>query len=142
MKIRDVMTSPVIRIDPEESVAVAARTLAHYNIGVLPVCGGSGRVCGMVTDRDIVTRCLAAGRSPAATTVRDVMTAQVVAARPDMDAEDAAALMGKQQVRRLPVMENGRLCGMVTLGDLANGKENVGNVAGTLGEISSNISHR
>ena len=62
MKIREVMTNPVIRINPEESVAVAARTLAHYNIGVLPVCGGDGRVCGLVTDRDLVTRCVASGR--------------------------------------------------------------------------------
>lgn len=59
MKLRDVMTNPVIRINPEESVAVAARTLDRYNIGALPVCGSDGRLCGLVTDRDIVTRCLA-----------------------------------------------------------------------------------
>ena len=67
MKLRDVMSNPVIRIRPEESVAVAARTLARYNIGALPVCGSDGRVCGLVTDRDIVTRCLAANRSPSTT---------------------------------------------------------------------------
>lgn len=142
MKIREVMTNPVIRIDPEESVAVAARTLAHYNIGVLPVCGGNGRICGVVTDRDLVTRCLAAGRSPAGTAVRDVMTGSVVSARPDMEAEEAARLMGRQQVRRLPVVENGRLCGMVSLGDLANRRESAGEAVGALAEISSNISSR
>ena len=56
MKLRDLMTNPVIRIHPEESVAVAARTLARYNIGALPVCGNDGRLWGLVTDRDIVTR--------------------------------------------------------------------------------------
>ena len=62
MKLRDVMTNPVIRIHPDESVAVAARTLNRYNIGALPVCGSDGRVCGLISDRDIVTWCLAAGR--------------------------------------------------------------------------------
>ena len=119
MKVRDVMTNPVIRINPEESVAVAARTLEHYNIGILPVCGYDGNVCGLVTDRDLVTRCLASGRSPMKTPVREVMTSQVIAAKPDMDAAAAAQLMGQRQIRRLPVMENGRLCGMVTIGDLA-----------------------
>ena len=142
MKLRDVMTNPVIRIDPEESVAVAARTLARYNIGVLPVCGGDGRLCGVVTDRDLVTRCLAAGRLPGTTTVREVMTANVVSARPDMDAGAAAHLMGRQQIRRLPVVENDRLCGMVSLGDLANREESVYDATDALAEISSNLSVR
>ena len=142
MKIRDVMTKNVIRIDPEESVAVAARTLAHYNIGVLPVCGGNGEICGLVTDRDLVTRCVASGRNPAATAVRDVMTSNVVSAKPDMDAGTAAMLMGRQQVRRLPVVENGRLCGMVSLGDLANREESVFDATDALAEISSNVSKR
>ena len=119
MKLREVMTHPVIRIHPDETVAVAARTLTHYNIGILPVCGGDGRLCGLVTDRALVTRCLAAGRSPANSPVRDVMTAQVISARPDLDTSMAASLMGREQIRRLPVVENGRLCGMVSLGDLA-----------------------
>ena len=105
MKIREVMTNPVIQIRPEEPVSVAARTLARYNIGSLPVCGSDGRVCGLVTDRDIVTRCLAAGRSPASTTVADVMTGRVISAAPDMDTGAAAHLMGREQVRRLPPRE-------------------------------------
>ena len=142
MKIRDVMTNPLIRIDPEESVAVAARTLAHYNIGALPVCGGDGSVCGLVTDRDLVTRCLAAGRSPASTPVRDVMTVGLVTARPDMDAGAAAHLMGRQQIRRLPVVENGRLCGMVSLGDLAQRQESSIEAGDALTEISGHLSSR
>lgn len=142
MKLREMMTNPVIRIHPEESVAVAARILARYNIGLLPVCGGDGRVCGVVTDRDLVTRCIASGRQPASTQVREVMTTQVVAVRPDMDAAAAAQLMGMQQIRRLPVVENGRLCGMISLGDLA-GREETGNDAkGALADISSNVSVR
>ncbi|MDD6201133.1 MAG: CBS domain-containing protein [Firmicutes bacterium] len=142
MKIRDIMTDSVVKIHPEETVAVAARTLAHYNIGILPVCGGDGRVCGLVTDRDLVTRCMAAGRSPENTRVREVMTGQVVSAQPDMDTGAAAHLMGRQQIRRLPVVENGRLCGMVSLGDLANRDECNPDAADALGDICANISDR
>ena len=142
MKLRDVMTSPVIRIHPDESVAVAARTLEHYNIGILPVCGNDGRMCGLVTDRDLVTRCMAAGRPAAQTTVRDVMTTQLVWASPDMEAGVAAGLMGREQIRRLPVMENGKLCGMVSLGDLAIREETVYDAGDALNEISSSISSR
>lgn len=138
MKIRDVMTDSVVRIDPEESVEVAARLLAHYNIGALPVCGGRGQLCGVVTDRDLVTRCLASGKPPALTAVREVMTGSVISVAPDAETTEAAQLMGRQQIRRLPVVEQGRLCGMVSLGDLANREED-GNA---LARISSNISAR
>ena len=142
MKVRELMSNPVIRIHPEESVAVAARTLARYNIGILPVCGNDGRVCGLVTDRDLVTRCIASGRSASVTPVREVMTTQILSVRPDMDANMAAGIMGRAQVRRLPVLENGRLCGMVSLGDLAVREETGINAGDALGEISSGLSRR
>ena len=142
MKVRELMTAPVIRIQADETVEVAARTLAHYNIGALPVCGSDGRVCGVVTDRDLVTRCLASGRTAGATKVRDVMTGSVVAAQPDMEAGVAAHLMGRQQVRRLPVLENGKLCGMISLGDLANREDSCMDAADALTDICSNISAR
>ena len=142
MKLRDIMSHTVVRIHPEETVAVAARMLEHNNIGALPVCGSDGRLCGVVTDRDIVTRCLAAGKSPQTTSVREVMTGKVYVGRPDMDVSLAAGLMGKEQIRRLPVMENGRLCGMVSLGDLAVREETGLNAGDALGEISSGLSRR
>ena len=139
MKIRSLMTSPCITISPEESVAVASRTLTHYNIGMLPVCDPGGALQGVLTDRDIVTRCLAGGRDPAKTIVRDIMTSQVRTADPNMDAGVAAHLMGAQQIRRLPVVEEGRLCGLVSLGDLANREETVLDAADALTDITSNI---
>lgn len=142
MKLREVMTRPVIRIHPEEPVAVAARTMAQYNIGAMPVCGSNGRVCGMITDRDIVTRCLAAGRSPSQTSVGDVMTANITAVEPDMEATAAADLMGRMQVRRLPVMEKGKLCGMVSLGDLSIKGESTLRAGDALHQISSPLSRR
>jgi len=142
MKLREIMTGPVVRIHPDESVAVAARTLARCNIGMLAVCGSDGRLCGVVTDRDLVTRCIAAGKQPAATPVKAVMTTNVVSVRPDMDTVAAAQLMGQQQVRRLPVLENGRLCGVVSLGDLANREETAYDASDALSGISSNVSVR
>lgn len=142
MKVRDIMTVPAIHISPAESVEVAARTLAQYNIGALPVCGNDGKLCGVITDRDLVTRCVASGKAPANTMVREVMTGQVMSVQPDMETGVAAHLMGRQQVRRLPVVENGRLCGMVSLGDLAKREESVMNAADALTDISENVSHR
>lgn len=142
MKVKDLMTPKVIDIDREESVAVAARALAHYNVGVLPVRNEAGQLCGVVTDRDIVTRCLAAGRTPENTKVGQIMTAQVHSVQPDIDTSVAAHIMGKQQVRRLPVVENGKLCGMISLGDLANREETNYDAADAFGEITSGISSR
>lgn len=142
MKVKDLMTRGLINIRPEESVSVAARTLAHYNIGALPVCGSDGKLCGMLTDRDIVTRCLAANRLPEDTTVREIMTSRVLSVEPNMEVSAAAHLMGRQQVRRLPVVENGNVCGMLSLGDIANNSESSYDATDALTEITSNISSR
>ena len=142
MKLREIMTNQVVRIRPEEPVGVAARMLAQYNIGVLPVCGYDGTLKGLVTDRDIVTRCLAANRDPARTRVSDVMSTRVIAARPDMEIGVAAHLMGREQIRRLPIVENGRLCGMVSLGDMAIQEDTAIDASDALSEISSNVSSR
>ena len=142
MKLREIMSSTVVRIHPEETVAVAARMLEHNNIGALPVCGRDGRLCGMVTDRDLVIRCLAAGKSPETTKVREVMTGKVYVGRPDMDVALAAGLMGREQVRRLPVMENGKLYGMVSLCDLVRKEESSIEAADAFAEISSQLSSR
>ena len=142
MKLRDVMTKTVIRVSPDEPVSVAARALNHYNIGAVPVCGGDGRLQGLLTDRDIVTRCLASGRDPKSTPVKAVMTQGLVTAEPGMDAAMAASLMGAKQIRRLPVVENGRLCGMVSLGDLAKRDEMAYDAGDALANISSNLSVR
>lgn len=142
MKVRDIMTKPVIHVAPGESVEVAARTLTHYNIGALPVCSPEGKLCGVVTDRDLVTRCIASGRQPSDTTVREVMTGKVEQAQPDMDVSVAAHLMGRLQVRRLPVVENGKLCGMVSLGDLARREASIMDAADALSDIAENLSER
>ena len=139
MKIRDIMTSQVVRIGAMEPAEVAARMLTHYNIGVLPVCGEDGRLCGVVTDRDLVTRCMAPGRIAGKVKVCDLMTPRVVTVGPDMEVSAAAHLMGREQVRRLPVVENGRLCGMVSLADLANMENGGLEAAVALSDITNHI---
>ena len=142
MHVKQIMSSPVIRIMEDEPVSVAARTLTHYNIGALPVCSADGKLSGVVTDRDIVTRCLAAERSAENTKVRDIMTAQVLSVAPDTDLSVAAHIMGTRQVRRLPVVENGKVCGMLSLGDLACREETAMDASDALADITNNLSSR
>ena len=139
MKLRDIMSRNVVRVHPKETVSVAARLLESHNIGVLPVCEENGRLCGVVTDRDLVTRCIAANRVPSKTQVRDVMTCRIVSATPDMDVSVAANLMGREQVRRLPVLLDGKLCGMVSVGDLAGREESSYDAAEALEGICTNL---
>lgn len=139
MKVRDIMSNQVIRIGKQEPAEVAARTLTHYNVGILPVCGSDGRVCGVVTDRDLVTRCMAPGFGAGERKVRDVMTGRVISVSPDMDVAEAAAIMGREQIRRLPVVENEKLCGMVSLADLTAMADGGQKAADTLEKIISNV---
>ena len=142
MKLKDLMSRQTVQISPEETVAVAARTLARCNIGSLPVCGQDGVLKGLVTDRDLVIRCLAAGKKPEETKVWEIMTTGVISAGPEMEAGAAAHLMGSRQIRRLPVVEQGRLCGMVSLGDLAKHEDSAYDAADALADISSSLSVR
>ncbi len=141
MKVCDLMCDHVISISPQEPVTSAARLLREQNIGALPVCGDSGELCGVITDRDIVTRCVAAGGSPGEMTVGDVMTAGVVTVSPFVPSGEAARKMADAQIRRLPVCNNGELVGMISLGDLARSRDCGMEAAAALSEISGNV-HR
>lgn len=118
MRVKDCMTKQVISVGGGEPVSVAARLMARHNVGTLPVRGAGGAIEGIVTDRDIILRCVAADKSPRAVRVREVMSGRVISAAPETDAADAARVMAREQVRRLPVIERGSLVGMVTLADL------------------------
>ena len=139
MKVRELMTAPALQIEPGEPVTVAARTLTQYNIGALPVCAADGRLCGLVTDRDLVTRCMASQKPAESTYVRDVMTTQPACVTPDTDVSVAAHLMGRRQIRRLPVVEEGKLRGMLSLADLARWEESIQDAADALENISENL---
>ena len=137
MKVRELMQSPVICAEPGQSVESAAKVLERYRIGAMPVCTSRGQLCGMLTDRDLVVRCVAMGKLPSATCVREIMTRQVISVDPDMDAGVAAHLMGRKRVRRLPVVEAGKVKGILSLDDLAATEQNAYDAADALGEISA-----
>ena len=141
MRVKDCMTKQVISVGAGEPVSVAARLMARYNLGALPVRGADGQLVGMLTDRDIVLRCIAAERSPKAVRVREVMTRSVAAAAPDTDATAAAGIMAARQVRRLPVTEEGRLVGMVSLADLSRRPDYMMEAAEALEDICAGVRH-
>ncbi len=128
MNVQSIMTEHPITVDREETVAAAARLLSRHNIGALPVTTG-GRLVGMITDRDITVRCVAANFDPNITRVRTVMSTGTVTASADQSPVEAARLMGQKQVRRLPVTENGRLVGMLSQRDLVNAADRSGETA-------------
>ncbi|HPS76345.1 MAG TPA: CBS domain-containing protein [Oscillospiraceae bacterium] len=142
MKVYDLMCDHVISVGADEPVTAAARILKQQNIGALPVCGKDGRLQGIVTDRDIVLRCVAPAADPDTLTVRDVMTRGVVTVSPYDDIAAAARLMASSQVRRLPVCQDGAVVGMLALGDLAQNGSCDMEAANALSDISSNIRRR
>ena len=139
MLIRDLMNPSVVTIEPTSSAALAARLISRHNVGALPVCTGDGRLRGVVTDRDIVLRCVAAEEDPAQTPVRDIMTRCCATVSPEDDCREATRLMAAQQVRRLPVVEDGKVVGMISLSDLARSRRFDMEAAQALCEISENI---
>lgn len=142
MEIKDLMNPSVVTIEPTASAALAARLLSRHNVGSLPVCGEDRRLRGMVTDRDIVLRCVAAEEDPAQTLVRDIMTRGCASVSPHDDCRSATRLMAQQQIRRLPVVEEGKLVGILTLADLARSQRFDMEAAQALSEISENIVRR
>ena len=139
MRVRDLMSKSVVTITPEESAALAARLLSRHELGALPVCAADGTLAGIVTDRDIVTRCVAAGKEPGRVPVRDIMSPAPSVITPETPISDAARLMAQRQVRRLPVVEQGHVVGMLSLGDLARSRRTDTEAAEALSDISASL---
>ena len=116
--IRNLMTSDIKTVGPDQTAREAASFMLSADTGSIPVCEND-RVIGMITDRDIAVRGVATGKGPDCS-VRELMSENVVCARQDDDVQSVADMMSEAQVRRLPVLDdNDRLVGMVSLGDLA-----------------------
>lgn len=142
MKICDIMSDSVVSIGPGDPVSAAARLLKRCNIGALPVCDGAGRLRGILTDRDIVTRCVALDSDPQQVKVEEIMSRGIITAGPFDELEKAVRLMSGDQVRRLPVLDGGRLVGMVSLCDMARNCNCDMEAAEALAEISSNLKRK
>jgi CBS domain-containing protein len=118
VEVREVMTADVVSIPPELTLQDAASIMKTLDVAALPVSDGE-RLIGLITDRDITLRAIAEGRDPRTTDVGDVMTSEVVCCHEDDEVQRAAGLMQREQLRRLPVIdEGGRLVGIVSLGDV------------------------
>ncbi|MGW5421996.1 CBS domain-containing protein [Streptomyces sp. NPDC003943] len=122
MHINDIMSTRPVTVGPHTSLAEAARMMRDADIGDVLVVD-DGKLCGIVTDRDIVVRALAEGMEPSDTTVHAICSSDMVTIPPDDTLEHATALMREHALRRLPVTDDGQLLGMVTLGDLAMEKD-------------------
>ncbi|EOD01607.1 Signal-transduction protein [Caldisalinibacter kiritimatiensis] len=118
MKIRDIMTTNVTSVRTDSSIREVANQMKSLNVGSMPVCDGSNTPVGIVTDRDIVLRNVSQGKD-VNEQVGNIMSSGLVSVSPDTDIHEAAEIMAQNQIRRLPVVENGRLVGIVSIGDLA-----------------------
>ena len=118
LSVRDTMTENPRSIDASASVVEAARLMREQHIGSLPITDDE-QLVGMITDRDITTRVVAEGVDHTRTSVRDASSQDLITVEPDSDLDDALQLMARHQVRRLPVVENGRLVGIVAQADIA-----------------------
>ena len=139
MIVRQLMNPQVVTVEPGASAALAARLISRHNVGSLPVCGSDRKLRGIVTDRDIVLRCVAPEEDPAQTPVRDIMSRSPATLSPNDDIHKAAVIMSRHQVRRLPVVENAKLVGILSLGDLAKHRRYDMEAAHALSEISENV---
>jgi CBS domain-containing protein len=118
--VREIMTANAECAGERETLQAAARKMRDLNVGALPICGEDQRLKGMVTDRDIVVKCVAAGGDPTTATTGELAQGTLVWIEADRSVEDAWQLMAKNRVRRLPVLDsNRRLVGIVSQGDVA-----------------------
>lgn len=132
--VSDIMSRDVQVIQPQESLRRAAQQMQALEVGALPVCEGD-RLLGMLTDRDITVRGVAAGLDPDSACVSDVMSAELEFCTADQDTEEVMRVMGERQVRRLPVVDADKhLVGIVSLGDLATRQP--GHIDATVRQIS------
>lgn len=140
MKVRDIMSEQVEWVSAEMSLEEVAKLMEQKDIGSIPVCQDK-TVLGLVTDRDIIVRAVAKGKAPGTTKAKDVMSTNIISVSPNSDAHEAADKMSQNQIRRLPVIENGKLVGMLALGDLAVENIHINEAGEALSDISQGIQH-
>ncbi|AMX84150.1 inosine-5'-monophosphate dehydrogenase [Geobacillus subterraneus] len=132
--VRDVMSTDVQYCTPLDNIYEVAVKMREFNVGAIPIVD-DGRLVGMITDRDLVVRGMAE-KHPGSTAVTEVMSRDLVTLSPDDSLQKAADVMARHQIRRLPVVENGRLVGIVALGDLATNRYSDESAGRALSEIS------
>jgi CBS domain-containing protein len=116
--VQEVMTSNPTSVEADSPVVEAARIMKHEDVGIVPIVEGD-RLVGTVTDRDIALRVVAEGKDPQSTSIREIASTDLITVDPQQDLDEALRLMASHQVRRLPVVEGGKLVGIVAQADVA-----------------------
>ena len=124
MKVRDAMAKTVSSAMQSDRVIDIARKMKQEDAGFIPVVENGGTMVGVITDRDLVIRCIAEGHDPRNESAEHVMSREVTIIGPDDDIEQAARMMEREEIRRLPVAENGRLVGVLSHGNLVQATKN------------------
>lgn len=138
MKISEIMTTEIETAEMDTTIEEIASMMRDANVGAIPVVDEE-ELAGIITDRDIVTRCIAEGMDPAETTVEDVLTESIHTVSPDDDVRQAQRIMSEHQIRRLPVVEDGRLVGMLSIGDIAVKHGDDEEIGDTLEAVSEGV---
>lgn len=133
-RVKDVMSSNIVAVLPSDTTIEAAKLMKEHNIGSIPVVS-AGEVKGIVTDRDIVLRCIADEKKADKVKVSEIMSKDIAYITPDHSIKDAIEMMSAEQVRRLPVISGGYIDGMVSLADIARHNRGM-EVAEAISEIS------
>lgn len=123
MKVRECMCNQVECVNPQTTLGDVAKIMQQNHVGCIPVCDTGKNVVGLVTDRDIVLRGVACNKNTNTTPVSEIMTTKVYTVTPDADITEASKIMCDCQVKRVPVMENNTIIGIITLADLTNNKQ-------------------
>ena len=134
MIVKDVMSSDICTVQPDNSAMDAAQLMSRHDVGSIPVVNNNN-LCGIITDRDIVLRCIAKGQQANNCKINDVMSKSAVTISSNHTIEEAEQLMSSEQIRRLPVVDNGKLEGVVSLADIARIRPTK-DMGKTLSEIS------
>ncbi len=134
MKVKDCMCGDVYTCTPDTTVNQVAKIMCDNHIGCVPICDEHNCVVGILTDRDIILRTVACDKDAQTTKVSDIMTSNTTCCDCNTDITEASKIMGDEQVRRIPVTENGKIIGILTLGDLAKNKEINNNEVGNTAE--------
>ena len=122
MKVKECMCKDVVCINPESKITDVAKLMLDKHVGCVPVCDEKNKVVGLVTDRDLILRSIACDKDVKQTPVSEIMTTKVFNVAPDAEVTEAEKIMCECQIRRVPVVENDMLIGIITIGDIANNK--------------------
>lgn len=127
MKVKECMCNDVCCVKPETKIQEVAKLMSENHIGCIPVCDENQCICGIVTDRDVLLRCVACNKDTNQTPVSDIMSCNVCTCKEDDEITNAETKMGQNQIRRLPVCDDkNKVVGILTLGNLAQNDQEIG----------------